>query len=161
LALSFNWNSITTKTTEGVSLTLEERSPSFINEATQIHSPQADLEIALGLEDLLLRELQERINPISLRELQAQISLTRPVKAITVAASLDRLYRKGRVIRRLVGEGRAHYVYSLMSHTLGTPSRSSPTANAEANTSNRLGVRFPPTKTDFISLLWKSTAIFE
>ena len=50
--------------------------------------------------------------PISLKELQVKISFTRPVKAVTVAASLYRLYRKGRVIRTLVG---THYVYSLMS----------------------------------------------
>jgi predicted DNA-binding transcriptional regulator len=84
---------------------------------------------------------------MSLKDLQVQISLTRPVKAITVAASLDRLCRKGRVIRRLVGEGRTHYVYSSMSHTSRSkPSRSLPTANAEANPSNGLSGVAPPRK---------------
>ncbi len=88
---------------------------SCIKDATPSQFPQANLEIASGLDDLLLHELQERIIPISIKELQAQISLTRPMKVITVAASLDKLYRKGRVIRRLIGDGRTHYVYSLIS----------------------------------------------
>jgi predicted transcriptional regulator len=68
--------------------------------------------IALGLEDLLLRELRGGMSPLSLRELQVKISTTRPVTTIMVAASLNRLCRKGEVTRKMVGEGRAHYVYS-------------------------------------------------
>jgi predicted DNA-binding transcriptional regulator len=87
----------------------------FINSTARVHSAQPDQDITLGLEDLLLRELQENMNPLSLKELQVKISLMRPVTAITVAASLDRLCRKGRVARKIVGEGRAHYAYSARS----------------------------------------------
>ena len=69
----------------------------------------------MGLEDLLLRELQENVNPLSLKELQVKISPTRPVMAITIAVSLDRMYRKGRVTKKMVGERRTHYVYSARS----------------------------------------------
>ena len=96
-----------------MSLSLEERPLPCSKSATR--TPEADLEIALGLEDLLLRELQERRISMSLKDLQTQISPTRPVKDITVAASLDRLCRKGRVIKRLVVDTHTHYVYSSMS----------------------------------------------
>jgi hypothetical protein len=85
---------------------------SFINSEAQPDSREPDQEIALGFEDLLLRELRETTNPLSLKELQLKISPTRPVMAIIVAASLDRLCKKGRVVTRLVGEGRQPYVYS-------------------------------------------------
>jgi len=64
------------------------------------------------LEDLILHVLRENIDPLSLEELQAKVSPTRRVTAIMLAASLNRLCRKGEVVRKLVGEGRAHYVYS-------------------------------------------------
>ena len=68
--------------------------------------------MAVLLEDLLLHVLRESVGPLSLEELQVKISPTRPITAIMLAASLNRLCRKGEVVRELVGEGRAHYVYS-------------------------------------------------
>jgi len=86
---------------------------SSINSVVQVH--QQGEEIALGLEDLLMRELRENMNPLSLKELQMKISPKRSVMAITVALSLDRMYRKGQVIKKICGERRAHYVYSARS----------------------------------------------
>jgi predicted DNA-binding transcriptional regulator len=91
---------------------------SFINSEAQLHSPPLNQEIALWLDDLLLRELQETTNSLSLKELQMRIPSTGPVTAIMLAASLNRLCRKGKVVRKLVGEGRAHYVYSTKSTKL-------------------------------------------
>ena len=64
------------------------------------------------LEDLLLHVLRETTAPLSLEELQAKVSPTRRVTPIMLAACLNRLCRKGEVVRKLVVERRAHYVYS-------------------------------------------------
>jgi len=80
--------------------------------AAQILLSEQGQKITLRLDDLLLHKLQENMTPLSLNELQAEISPTRPITAIIVAASLARLHKKGQVVRELVGEGRAHYVYS-------------------------------------------------
>jgi hypothetical protein len=77
---------------------------SFINNAAQLNSLQPDQEIMLGFEDLLLRELRVTTNPLSLKELQVKISPVRPVTAIIVAASLNRLCIKDKVVRKLVGK---------------------------------------------------------
>ena len=74
---------------------------------------QRDLKFALGdLEVIVLRELWESKNPLSVKEFQLKISHTRPVAVTTVATILDRLYGKGIVLRKLVREGGPHYVYS-------------------------------------------------
>jgi predicted DNA-binding transcriptional regulator len=64
------------------------------------------------LEGLVLSELGKASNPVSIKDLQLRISPTLPVAVVTVASALDRLYREGRVFRRLVTEGGTHYVYS-------------------------------------------------
>ncbi len=72
-----------------------------------------DIRFALGdLEAVTLRALWEADKPRSVRELQTEITRTRPVAATTVATILDRLYRKGIALRTLVREGGPHYVYS-------------------------------------------------
>jgi predicted transcriptional regulator len=65
------------------------------------------------LEDVLLHVLRENMNPLSLKELQVKVS-PRRVTPIMLAASLNRLCKRGQVVRELVQEreGRAHYVYS-------------------------------------------------
>jgi predicted transcriptional regulator len=74
---------------------------------------QRDLKFALGdLEAIVLRELWESKDPLSVKEFQLKISHTRPVAVTTVATILDRLYRKGIVLRKLIREGGPHYVYS-------------------------------------------------
>jgi hypothetical protein len=86
---------------------------SSIISVIQVHGPRSGEEVALGLEDLLLRELRQNMNPQPLKELQVKISPKRRVMAITLAASLERMCRKGQVIKKMSGEGRAQYVYSL------------------------------------------------
>jgi predicted transcriptional regulator len=74
---------------------------------------QRDLKFALGdLEAIVLRELWESKDPLSVKEFHLKISHTRPVAVTTVATILDRLYRKRIVLRKLVREGGPHYVYS-------------------------------------------------
>jgi predicted DNA-binding transcriptional regulator len=67
--------------------------------------------MAVLLEDVLLHVLRDSMNPLSLKELQVKV-LPRPVTPIMLAASLNRLCRRGEVVKELVGKGRAHYVYS-------------------------------------------------
>ena len=77
------------------------------------------------LDDLLLHALREAMSPLSLEELQVKVAPTRPsVTPIMLAASLNRLCKKDKVVRKLVGEGRAHYVYSAKpTKDLGFPKR--------------------------------------
>jgi predicted transcriptional regulator len=69
--------------------------------------------MAVLLEDVLLHVLRENMNPLSLKELQVKVS-PRRVTPIMLAASLNRLCRRGHAVRELVREreGRRHYVYS-------------------------------------------------
>jgi predicted transcriptional regulator len=82
------------------------------NSGTQVQAVKSDQEIAARLEDLLLHKLRENMDPLSLKELQVKISPIHPVTAITVAASLNRLYKKGQVVKKMVGQARAYYLYS-------------------------------------------------
>ena len=66
----------------------------------------------MRLEAIVLRELWESKNPLSVKEFQLKISHIRLVAVTTVATILDRLYRKGIVLRKLVRNGGPHYVYS-------------------------------------------------
>ena len=73
---------------------------------------QPNLRFALGdLEAVVLRQLWESNRPLSVRESQSRTSRTRPVAVTTVATILDRLYRKGLVLRQLAREGSPHYLY--------------------------------------------------
>jgi predicted transcriptional regulator len=71
-----------------------------------------DLRFVLGdLEAIVLQQLWETDEPVSVRDFQAAVSTRRPVAVTTVATILDRLYRKGLVSRELVREGGPHYLY--------------------------------------------------
>jgi predicted transcriptional regulator len=71
-----------------------------------------DLRFALGdLEAIVLQQLWELDDPVSVRDLHAIISPTHPVAVTTVATILDRLHRKDLVSRELVKEGGPHYMY--------------------------------------------------
>jgi predicted transcriptional regulator len=83
-----------------------------MKDAVQVHASLPNQKSVVELEDLLLCKLQESVSPLSLNELRVKISPTRPMIALNVAASLARLHRKGKVIKKLAGEGRAYYVYS-------------------------------------------------
>jgi len=63
------------------------------------------------LEAVVLRQLWDIENPVSVKDFQALVSEKRPVAVTTVATTLDRLYRKGLVSRELVREGGPHYLY--------------------------------------------------
>jgi predicted transcriptional regulator len=63
------------------------------------------------LEAVVLRQLWDIQNPVSVKDFQALVFEKRPVAVTTVATTLDRLYRKGLVSRELVREGGPHYLY--------------------------------------------------
>lgn len=63
------------------------------------------------LEAVVLRQLWNIENPVSVKDFQALVSEKRPVAVTTVATTLDRLYQKGLVSRELVREGGPHYLY--------------------------------------------------
>jgi len=87
----------------------------LVNSGSQVQVVKSDQEVAVRLEDLLLHKLRENMDPLSLKELQVKVSPIRPVTAIAVAASLNRLYKKGQVVKKMVGEARAYYLYSAKS----------------------------------------------
>jgi predicted transcriptional regulator len=77
-----------------------------------LHPDNRDLRFVLGdLESIVLRQLWETGEPISVKDFQAVVTERRPVAVTTVATTLDRLYRKGLVSRELVREGGPHYLY--------------------------------------------------
>lgn len=77
-----------------------------------LHPRHRDLRFVLGdLEAVVLRQLWDIENPVSVKDFQALVSEKRPVAVTTVATTLDRLYRKGLVSRELVREGGPHYLY--------------------------------------------------
>lgn len=77
-----------------------------------LHPRHRDLRFVLGdLEAVVLRQLWNIENPVSVKDFQALVSEKRPVAVTTVATTLDRLYRKGLVSRELVREGGPHYLY--------------------------------------------------
>lgn len=77
-----------------------------------LHPRHRDLRFVLGdLEAVVLRQLWNIENPVSVKDFQALVSEKRPVAVTTVATTLDRLYQKGLVSRELVREGGPHYLY--------------------------------------------------
>jgi predicted transcriptional regulator len=77
-----------------------------------VRPPYRDLRFALGdLEAIVLRQLWQIDEPISVRDFHAIIAATHPVAVTTVATILDRLYRKKLVSRKLAKEGGPHYLY--------------------------------------------------
>ena len=77
-----------------------------------LHPRHRDLRFVLGdLEAVVLRQLWDIENPVSVKDFQALVSEKRPVAVTTVATTLDRLYRKGLVSRELAREGGPHYLY--------------------------------------------------
>ena len=77
-----------------------------------LHPRHRDLRFVLGdLEAVVLRQLWDIENSVSVKDFQALVSEKRPVAVTTVATTLDRLYRKGLVSRELVREGGPHYLY--------------------------------------------------
>lgn len=78
-----------------------------------LRSRQRHPKFALGdLETVVLRELWESKKSLSVKELRLMMPPHRQVAITTVATILDRLYRKGIVLRRLIKDGAPHYVYS-------------------------------------------------
>jgi predicted transcriptional regulator len=78
-----------------------------------VRPQEDDLRFALGdLEASVLRTLWEKGKPLTVRDLQAKLSRTRPLAVTTVATILDRLYQKRIVSRKLVKDGGPHYLYS-------------------------------------------------
>jgi hypothetical protein len=100
------------KSIEGASRALGEKCLLITNNPTQPLLGKTNVDASVDLEDLVLRELRKTKTPISLKELQMKMPSMRPVATITVAATLDRLCRKGKAFRKLVREGRPYYVYS-------------------------------------------------
>jgi len=88
---------------------------SLVNSGTQAQSVKTDLENAARLEDLLLHKLRENMDPLSLKELQMRISPIRPVTTITVPATLNRLYKKGQVVKKMAGKAPGYCMYTAIS----------------------------------------------